>query len=37
MVNLLADGLSQHKNQYLYKALVNDTSRASLSILQQPV
>jgi hypothetical protein len=38
MVNLLADGLSQHtKSLPLYKALVNDTSRASLSILQQPV
>jgi hypothetical protein len=33
MVNLLADGLSQHTKSILplYKALVNDTSRASLS------
>jgi hypothetical protein len=32
MVNLLADGLSQHTKSILplYKALVNDTSRATI-------
>jgi hypothetical protein len=37
MVNLLADYHNTKSILPLYKALVNDTSRASLSILQQPV